>query len=106
MTACDEKFGFGARDEDGGGDAEGEAVKLGLAEDVLDGLEAKTAFDEALVGGLLVAIERAFGVRDEGGALYAEGVHEEECRVGQRSRAAGRGVRRAGWWRGLGLAGR
>ena len=79
----DEEFGFGARDEDGWGDAEGEAVELRLAEDVLDGFEAEAAFDEALVGGLLGAVEGALGVRDEGGTVDAEGMQEQERGVGQ-----------------------
>ena len=49
----DEVFGFGAGDEDGGGDVEGEAVEFLLAGDVLDGLVGEAAGDEGFVGGAL-----------------------------------------------------
>ncbi len=49
----DEVFGFGARDEDGGRDFQGEAVELLLAGDVLDGFVAQTAGDVFFVEGVL-----------------------------------------------------
>ena len=45
-------LGLGARDEDGRGDVETEAVELLLASDVLDGLVAQAAGDVGLVEGL------------------------------------------------------
>ncbi len=78
----DEEFGLGAGNQNAFGDVDGEAVKLLGSGDVLDGLEAQAALDEALDGGLLVAVEWALGVGDEGGAVDLEQVHEEERRVG------------------------
>ncbi len=78
----DEEFGFGARDEDGRAYAEREAEELLCAEDVLDGLEAEAALDQALVSGLLVAGDGALGVREQGGAFDAEGVHQQQRGVG------------------------
>jgi hypothetical protein len=46
----DEVFGFGARDENGRGDLEGEAEELLLAGNVLDGFVAKAAGDGGLIG--------------------------------------------------------
>ena len=40
----DEVFGFGAGNEDGGGDVEREAVELLLAGDVLDGFVGEAAW--------------------------------------------------------------
>ena len=77
-----EGFGLGARDQDGGRYLEGEAVKLLRAEDVLNGLEAEAALDQALDGGELLAGEGALGVGDEGGAVEAERVHKQHGRVG------------------------
>ena len=50
----DEEFGFGAGDEDGGGDVEGQAVEFLLAGDVLDGFVGEAAGDEAFEGGSLL----------------------------------------------------
>ena len=83
----DQEFGFGAGDEDSGGDAEGEAVELLGAEDVLDGFEVEAPRYVALVQSLCVAVEFAVGVGDEGGAFDLEGVHEEHRGVGERGGA-------------------
>ncbi len=79
----DEQLGFRARDKDGRGDAQGEREELLRAEDVLDGFEAETAIEEALVGGLLLAAEGALGVGDEVGAGEGEGMAEEQDGVGE-----------------------
>ena len=50
----DEVLGFGARDEDGGGDFQCETVELLLAGDVLDGFVAQAAGDVVFVEGALV----------------------------------------------------
>ena len=78
-----EEFGFGAGDEDGGGDLQGEVVEVDGAGDVLDGLEGEAALDEALVGGLIFALELALRVGDEGRSLDTEEVEEEESGVGE-----------------------
>ena len=77
------ELGCGAGDEDGGGDAEGEAEKLLGAENVLEGLKAETLLEQALVAGLLLAVEGALGVGDEAGAGEGEGVAEEQDGVRQ-----------------------
>ena len=71
-------LGFGAGDEDGGSDVEGERVKLLLAGDVLDGFVGEAAGDEGFVGGGLVAGEGAVGVGVESGAGEAGSVKEED----------------------------
>jgi hypothetical protein len=70
-------LGFGAGDEDGGSDVEGERVKLLLAGDVLDGFVGEAAANEVVVRGLLFGSEGAVGVRVERGASEAGGVEEE-----------------------------
>ena len=74
----DEVFGFGARDKDGGRDAEGEAVELLLAGDVLDGFVGEAAVDGGVVGGLLTGGEEAVGVGEVVGARDSERVEEED----------------------------
>src|ERR1035441_8968863 len=59
----DEKFGFGAGNENGGRDMERERIELLLAGNVLNGLVGEPAKDEALVAGLLV--EGEYGARSE-----------------------------------------
>ena len=93
----DEGFGFGARYEDGGRYLELEAEELLRPEDLLDGLEAETAFYEALHIGKLLAGEGTVGVRDQGGAVDAERIHQQhggvrDCRgveVGMRGELTG-----------------
>jgi hypothetical protein len=58
----DEVFGFGAGDEDGGGDVEREAIEFLLAGDVLDGFVGEAASNEGFVGGGLAAGEGLVGV--------------------------------------------
>ena len=70
----DEELGLGARDQDGRGDAELEAVELLLAGDVLDGLAGSAAVDGAVVGGLLGLGERAVRLGEERGAREVERV--------------------------------
>jgi len=74
----DEELGFGAGDEDGGGDVESEAVKLLLAGDVLDGFVGEAARDEGCVGGGLLGGERAVGIGVVGGAGEIGGVEKED----------------------------
>jgi hypothetical protein len=74
----DEVFGFGAGDEDGRGDVEGERVKLLFAGDVLDGFVGKAAGDEGFVGGGLFGGEREVGVGVVRGAGEVGGVEEED----------------------------
>src|ERR1035441_3571731 len=57
----DEKFGFGAGNENCWRDVERERIELLLAGDVLDGLAGEAAKDEVLVEGLLVEGEDAAG---------------------------------------------
>ena len=57
----DELLGLGARDEDGGRDAQRERVELLLAGDVLDRLIGETALNQRVVRGLLRWREREFG---------------------------------------------
>ena len=71
-------LGFGAGDEDIGGDAERERVEFLLAGDVLDGLVEEAALNEGFVCGLLIRREAASGVGVELGARDAECVQEEE----------------------------
>jgi hypothetical protein len=73
----DEVLGFGAGDEDGGGDAEVEAVELLVAEEVLEGLAGRAAGCEseevcALGGGY-----GGFGMGGEPGAVALERVSEQ-----------------------------
>ena len=77
----DEVLGLGARDEDGGSDAEVEAVELLVAGDVLDGLVEEAASYGRFVGGLLRGGELAGGVREEGGSRDLESVEEKEFGV-------------------------
>jgi len=77
----DEMLGLRARDEDGGGDAEVEAVELLVAGDVLDGLVEEAASEALLVEGLLLRGEFADGVGEEGGSGYMECVEEKEFGV-------------------------
>ena len=58
----DQLLGLGARDEDGGRDAEREPIELLFAGDVLDRLVGKTALNQRVVRGLLRGRELAFGV--------------------------------------------
>ena len=71
-------LGFGAGDEDGGSDVEGERVKLLLAGDVLDGFVGEAAANEVVVRGLLFGSEGAVGVGVERGAAEARGVEEQD----------------------------
>jgi len=77
----DEVFGFGAGDEDVWGDAEGEAVELLLAGEVLEGFVGGAAGDELLEGCELGWGEFGFGVGEEVGAGLVEDVGEEEFGV-------------------------
>src|SRR5882757_2717071 len=72
---------FGARDEDGGRDFQGEAVELLLAGDVLDGLVVQTAADAVFVRGALTGAEFVIGVGDEGDARDLQDVEEEQFGV-------------------------
>ena len=63
----DEVLGFGAGDEDGGGDVEGDAVKLGFAEDVLDGFASEAAADEGTE--LRGVVGRMIPMGDEPGSV-------------------------------------
>lgn len=73
----DEELGFGARDQDRGRDVEVEAVKLLVADDVLERLAGGAAGDETVEGGELVCAERGFGVGEEPGAVLAEQVEQQ-----------------------------
>jgi len=77
-------LGFGARDEDGRRDLEGETIELLLAGDVLDGFVGEAAEDEVVVAGLLVRGEEARGVGVEFGAGDCEGVQQQQERVAVR----------------------
>jgi hypothetical protein len=114
----DEMLGLGARDEDGGGDVESEAVELLFAGDVLKVLVGEAAVDCGFVGGLLDRCEGAIGVGIEGGTGDPERVEEEDegvaggvgAEVGRRvelSSCAGEGCAESGgngqgsvlaWW--------
>ena len=83
----DEGFGFGAGNKYIFCYMKCEAVEFLGSNDVLDGFEVETALDEALDGGLLVAVDRAFGVCEQGGAIDGERVHEEDGGVGDRGGA-------------------
>ena len=78
----DEVLGLGARDEDGRGDVEGEAVELLLAGDVLDGFVVQAAGDVVFVAALLAGGEFAVWV----GESVARGI----CRVWRRRSSASR----------------
>jgi hypothetical protein len=71
-------LGLGAGDEDGWSDAEGEAVELLGAGDVLDGLVANAACDGFVVSGELIGGEGACGVGEQGGLRDVEGVEKEK----------------------------
>jgi len=77
----DKMFGLWARDEHGWSDAEGEAVELLLAGDVLDRLTGQAAEDSGFIGCELFRCESAIGVGVERGAREAGGVEEENERV-------------------------
>ena len=80
----DKVFGFRARNEYGGRDAEGEAVELLLAGDVLDGLVAGAACEEGLVAGEVGGGNFGFGMGEEPGAVALEGVEGQEFGVAGR----------------------
>ena len=63
----DEKLGLWAGDECGAGDAEGQAVELLLAEDVLNRLEGQPAVDEIVDARRLAWAEKAVGAGVERG---------------------------------------
>ena len=73
----DEVFGFGAGDEDRGCDAEGEAVELLLAGDVLERLVRGAAGDKGVVLREGDGVEIGFGMGEEPGAVAVERVGEE-----------------------------
>ena len=77
----DEVLGFGAWDEDGGRDVEGEAVELLLAGDVLDGFVVQAARDGLFRRRCVGGGEFAVGMGDEGDAGDLQGVEEEEFGV-------------------------
>ena len=77
----DEQFGFGARDERGGGDAERQAEELLHAGDVLDGLVGEAAGDCFVEGSVFDGSERARRVGIEGSAGERERVEEKELGV-------------------------
>jgi len=74
-------FGFGPWDEDSGSDAEGEAVELLLAGDVLDWLVLQAASDGGIVGGLLFWCDFAIWIGVELRARDVERVQQERERV-------------------------
>ena len=78
-------LGLGARDEDGGRDAESEPVELLFAGDVLDRLVGKTAKDECIKRGLLRGRKRALGI----GELHCVG---DSQRVAQQKRGVASGA--------------
>jgi hypothetical protein len=73
----DEVFGFGARDENGRRDVQGEAVELLPSGDVLDRLAGEAASDQGVEGGLLGEREDAVGVGVQRRAGDSKGVEEE-----------------------------
>jgi hypothetical protein len=73
----DEMFGLGARDEDVGGDAEGEAEELLMAGEVLEGLVRGAAGDEGAEGFEGGGIDGVVRVGEEPGTIAVEGVGEE-----------------------------
>jgi hypothetical protein len=77
----DEVFGFRARDEDGGRDAEGEAEEFLLAGDVLDGFVVQAARDGGFIGGLVFQRDLAIRISIELRAGDAEGVQQQRERV-------------------------
>ncbi len=88
-----EMLGFGARDEDGGGDFEGEAVELLLAGDVLDGFVFQAAGDVGFVKGFVGGGEaRGWGGRGGSCGGFAG------CGVGGARRRGGRSCGGARWW--------
>lgn len=87
-----EVFGFRARDEDVGRDAEREAVEFLFSGDVLDRLVPGAALDPLAVGGELPGRERRIGVGEQEGAVDPGGAHEEQLGVAAR----GGQVREAG----------
>ena len=73
----DEMFGFGAGDEDGGRDAEGETEELLRAGDVLQRLLRGAAGDEGAEGLELGWVDGVVCVGEEPGAVAVERVGEE-----------------------------
>jgi hypothetical protein len=73
----DEELGFGAGDEGVGGDAEGEAVEVLYAGEVLERLVGGSAEDEGVEGCEVVRAELGAGVGEEPGAIVGEEVGEE-----------------------------
>jgi hypothetical protein len=93
----DEVLRLRPRDQDGGGNVEGERIELLLASDVLDGLVGEAAEDEAVVLGLLLQGERAAGVGVQLRARDADGVEQQQCGIAGRVGAkGGDGVELAG----------
>jgi hypothetical protein len=77
----DEVLGLGAGDEDGGRDAQRQAVELLLAGDVLDGLVGQASRDCRLVCGLLFGCELTIRIDVELRAGDAERVQQQRERI-------------------------
>ena len=77
----DEVLGFGARDEHGRSDTEGEAVELLYAGEVLEGFACGSALREGEQCCGLLRSELGFRVREEPGAGLAEYVREKKLGV-------------------------
>jgi hypothetical protein len=77
----DEVFGFGAGNEDVGCDAEGQAVELARAGDVLDGFAGEAALEESGVLDCGATAEGVCGVGEEPGAVFAGEMEQERFGV-------------------------
>src|ERR1035437_1550767 len=77
----DEVFRFGSWDQNGGRDAEGKAVELLFAGDVLDRLVGDSPKYKAVVAGLLVESECAVGIGVQRGARDSQRVQKQQKRV-------------------------
>lgn len=84
-------LGFGARDEDGGGDDEVHTPEFLMAGNVLRGDTTGALVQSGLVAGGFVGREFALGMCVEIGTIAAEGKHEKQFGVHARGRDVVRG---------------
>src|SRR5262249_36788911 len=81
QNGFDEMLGFGAWDQNGGGELEGGGVEILLAGDVLDGGMLEAGREALFVGGGVRRGGVAVGMSDESDARDSQGVEEEELGV-------------------------